>query len=403
MNIIGIQLEEIKPTYCYTEKEVRGNSLVVEIEGNEYLGKIVSVREAKEGEDYSIYLEVKRFATKEDLTLYNEIAKNDVEIMQFVQKEADKEGLDMRVFRIFSSLDHEKVKIIYTSEQRVDFRNLLKVLAKYVKARIEMRQVGPRDKAQMVGGIGVCGLPLCCSTFLNTFDGIGIAIAKNQMLAINIPKLSGQCGKLICCLKFEDDSYTEAKKDFPKIGAKINYNDIEMSVNSYNVLNKMISLSGKIDNSNSEQGFDVVRETIPLEEYEAVFLHRPYVKKENNKNDEFLKNRENVAYTFSSSLSTQTNVLQSEVVSFDSTTDRKIPSTDKPRVNKENKNKNNKKFEKRRDDKNPFRSDEKWLYHGKSTLNNQNKNKGNNNSFKQGKKNNNFHHSKNNSNNDSSR
>ena len=116
MNIIGIQLEEIKPTYCYTEKEVRGNSLVVEIEGNEYLGKIVSVREAKEGEDYSIYLEVKRFATKEDLTLYNEIAKNDVEIMQFVQKEADKEGLDMRVFRIFSSLDHEKVKIIYTSD-----------------------------------------------------------------------------------------------------------------------------------------------------------------------------------------------------------------------------------------------------------------------------------------------
>jgi cell fate regulator YaaT (PSP1 superfamily) len=121
----------------------------------------------------------------------------------------------MRLISCEYTLDKAKVLFSYIADDRVDFRELLKVLASRLHTRIELRQIGARDKAKAIGGLGVCGLPLCCSTFLNEFDGISITRAKNQMLAINIPKLSGQCGKLVCCLKFEDDAYTDLRKEFP--------------------------------------------------------------------------------------------------------------------------------------------------------------------------------------------
>ena len=113
--------------------------------------------------------------------------------------------------------------------------------------RIELRQIGSRDKAKLVGGIGLCGLPLCCATFLNEFDGISINRAKNQMLAINIPKLSGHCGKLLCCLKYEDEAYTELKKDFPPLGYKVFINKVEFTVTSVNVVSKMIKIDSEED------------------------------------------------------------------------------------------------------------------------------------------------------------
>ena len=109
--------------------------------------------------------------------------------------------------------------------------------------RIELRQIAPRDKAKMIGGLGTCGLPLCCSTFLDQFDGISISRAKNQMLTLNIPKLSGACGKLICCLLYEDDMYTEAKKDFPRLGTVVHMDDGDYTVSGFNILNKQVKLS----------------------------------------------------------------------------------------------------------------------------------------------------------------
>ena len=104
-------------------------------------------------------------------------------------------------------LDNSKIMIVFSSEERVDFRELLKVLSSKLKVRIELKQIAPRDRAQLVGGLGPCGLPLCCATFLGEFDGISLNRAKNQLLSINIPKLSGQCGKLMCCLKYEQEVY----------------------------------------------------------------------------------------------------------------------------------------------------------------------------------------------------
>ena len=133
------------------------------------------------------------------------------------------------------------------ADERSDFRELLKVLASKLHTRIELRQIGARDKAKMVGGIGICGLPLCCSTFLNEFDGISINRAKNQMLAINIPKLSGQCGKLVCCLKYEDDAYLEERKNFPDLGSKVFIDKIEYTVTNLNIISKTIKVENADD------------------------------------------------------------------------------------------------------------------------------------------------------------
>ena len=126
-------------------------------------------------------------------------------------------------------------------------RELLKVLASRLRTRIELRQIGSRDKAKMIGGLGICGLPLCCSTFLNEFDGISINRAKNQMLAINIPKLSGQCGKLICCLKYEDDAYTEERKKYPDLGSKHFIDKVEYTVTGVNILSRVVKIENDED------------------------------------------------------------------------------------------------------------------------------------------------------------
>ena len=143
------------------------------------------------------------------------------------------------------TLDSTKVIFTYIADERIDFRELLKVLASKLHCRIELKQIGARDRAKTVGGLGPCGLPLCCSTFLSDFEGISINMAKNQLLALNISKLSGQCGKLICCLKYEDTLYSELRVGLPKLGLRCKYKDEEYKITSMNVLSKTMKLENK--------------------------------------------------------------------------------------------------------------------------------------------------------------
>ena len=173
---------------------------------------------------------VKRKANRADLELYayNETkAEKSLEICKDIVKEYD---LDMHLVSCEYTLDASKVIFMYTSDVRVDFRELLKELATVFRCRIELRQIGPRDKAKVIGGMGTCGLPLCCTSLLGEFNGVSINMAKNQMLAINIEKISGACGRLMCCLKYEDEVYTIEKQRFPKIGSKVRYEDKEATV-----------------------------------------------------------------------------------------------------------------------------------------------------------------------------
>lgn len=183
-----------------------------------------------------------REANEEDVQVFEKNKQIAQDAFKIIQSEADKLNLSMKITSTEFTLDQTKLIVSFLSEERVDFRDLLKVLASLYHCRIELRQIGPRDKAKMIGGIGICGLPLCCSTFLNEFDGISITMAKNQMLALNIPKLSGQCGKLICCLKYEDDVYSLERADLPKIGLRVKYENQIYRISSINILTKMVRI-----------------------------------------------------------------------------------------------------------------------------------------------------------------
>ncbi len=190
---------------------------------------------------------VLRIATDEDLELKERNLRDAAAALDICKTEVEKLGLDMHLISCEYTLDRAKVIFSYLADERVDFRELLKVLAAKLRTRIELRQIGTRDKAKMIGGIGLCGLPLCCSTFLNEFEGISITRAKNQMLSINIPKLSGHCGKLLCCLKFEDEAYTEEKKKFPSLGEKVRFDDNEFTVSSYNIISTIVKIENGED------------------------------------------------------------------------------------------------------------------------------------------------------------
>ena len=188
-----------------------------------------------------------RKATDTDIRLAEINQKDAVFAMDICQTEVKKLNLDMNLISCEYTLDKSKVLFSYLADDRVDFRELLKVLASKLHTRIELRQIGSRDKAKMIGGLGVCGLPLCCSTFLNEFDGISINRAKNQMLAINIPKLSGQCGKLICCLKYEDDVYSEERKKYPDLGTRVFIDKVEYTVTSINIISRIVKIENQDD------------------------------------------------------------------------------------------------------------------------------------------------------------
>ena len=226
-------------------------------------------------EEYNGTIELKpivRRATGQDLLAFDNNIQKSAGAAKIFILESQKLNLDMKLLTTEYTLDSTKVVFTYASADRVDFRELLKVLSSKLKVRIELKQIAPRDRAQLVGGLGPCGLPLCCATFLGEFDGISLNRAKNQLLSINIPKLSGQCGKLMCCLKYEDDYYTEQKKLFPDLNTKIVYNGIEYKITSYNVLSKNVKL---------EAEDSIV--TITLDEVNKILHNKDIVEKENKK------------------------------------------------------------------------------------------------------------------------
>lgn len=233
-----------KSYYFSTDLDLyKGDKVVVETIRGLELGELVS--DLKHISEFNLDTElkkIKRVANRADLELfaYNQAkAEKSLEICKEIVKEYD---LDMHLVSCEYTLDASKVIFMYTSETRVDFRELLKELASVFKCRIELRQIGPRDKSKIVGGLGSCGLPLCCSSFLGEFDGVSINMAKNQMLAINIDKISGACGRLLCCLKYEDDTYTKEKQRFPKIGSKVKYDNKIVKVTGLNVISDLVKI-----------------------------------------------------------------------------------------------------------------------------------------------------------------
>ncbi len=220
-----------------------GDAVVVATAAGEEIGTVSTLPRSTAAYTSSLLLKpVLRRPTPDDQADYELGLKEAAFAMDITRKEVASLGLPMRLLDASYTLDGSKVTITYTADNRVDFRELLRILAPQLKCRIELHQLPPREKAKQIGGMGICGLTLCCSTFLNQFDNISISRAKNQMLTLNIPKLSGQCGKLLCCLLYEDDVYTEAKKEFPRLGSVVHNGGVDYKVEGFNILTRAVKL-----------------------------------------------------------------------------------------------------------------------------------------------------------------
>lgn len=205
----------------------RGEELVYAVVGN------------REVEKEKIAFELKtitRVATKKDLKNNETNRKNSKKLVDEVKGFVAEHVPEMQVIFAEYTLNREQLLITYVSENRVDFRQLLKLLAGKYRTRIELRQVGVRDEAKVIGGIGMCGRVICCSSFATEFASVSINMAKNQSLALVPSKISGICGRLLCCLRYENEEYTVLKKDMPKLGSKYETDDGLGKVISQNVL-----------------------------------------------------------------------------------------------------------------------------------------------------------------------
>ena len=249
--IAFVCFKESKKIYTFGSNDgnlhVNDYVVVETIRGIE-VGQIV--KESKSFGDVPTELEIKpilRKANEKDLA---DIEKNvglAKEASKVCEAAIERLGLDMRLIDAEYTLDRSKIIFVYVADDRVDFRELLKDLATQFKCRIELRQIGPRNKAKIIGGIGACGMETCCSRFLNDFDVVSINMAKNQLLALNVSKLSGQCGKLMCCLKYEDSQYKQLREGLPKLNSQIDYKGNKYRITSLNVLLKQAKIENKED------------------------------------------------------------------------------------------------------------------------------------------------------------
>ncbi|MGM9886206.1 MAG: regulatory iron-sulfur-containing complex subunit RicT [Lactococcus sp.] len=194
-----------------------------------------------------------RIANQDDFNRIALIEQESAEAKEIVAETVAEIGLEMKIISAAFNLEKSQIFIAFTAEKRVDFRELLKELAVTFRSRIELRQVGPRDAAKIYGGVGPCGRPLCCSEFIYEFPNVSIKMAKNQTLSLKQSKLNGMCGRLMCCLTYEDEFYKEAQVNFPDFGQTITTQDGTGRVIGLNILKNQI----KVKFENSIMDYDV--------------------------------------------------------------------------------------------------------------------------------------------------
>lgn len=183
-----------------------------------------------------------RCATEADERYMQDNPRREAEAFRICEKKIADFGLDMKLVRVEYNFDGSKIIFFFTSDGRVDFRELVKELASVFKTRIILRQIGVRDEAKMIGGLGICGKPFCCATFLDDFQPVSIKMAKTQSLSLNPTKISGACGRLMCCLKYEQDAYEDAVKRAPKTGSEVSVGDVQGTVSEVNLLRETVKV-----------------------------------------------------------------------------------------------------------------------------------------------------------------
>ena len=228
-NIVGVRFKKTGKIYFFDPgkwKIEKGSHVIVETASGEEYGEAVIInRLIPEDKIVSPLKPVIRMATKKDTKHYEENKRKEKEAFEICQEKIKKHNLEMKLISVEYKFDNTKILFYFTADGRIDFRELVKDLAAIFKVRIELRQIGVRDEIKRMGGNGMCGRQLCCCSFLGNFETVSIKMAKEQNISLNPSKISGNCGRLMCCLKYEQDVYEEKLARLPQIGAIVKTDD----------------------------------------------------------------------------------------------------------------------------------------------------------------------------------
>ncbi|MBQ4617872.1 MAG: stage 0 sporulation family protein [Clostridia bacterium] len=244
--IVGVRFKNTGKVYYFDPQDrtfEKGDFVVVETSrGNECGEVAIPNREVEESTLHKPLKRVVRPADAVDIKRAQENEAKKQQAMKTCQQRIDAHKLDMKLVDVEYAFDNSKILFYFTAEGRVDFRDLVKDLASVFRMRIELRQIGVRDEAKMLGGLGICGRPFCCAQFLSDFQPVSIKMAKEQGLSLNPTKISGSCGRLMCCLKYEQDAYEHLIKTTPRQGAAVNTKEGRGVVQEVSLLTGMLKV-----------------------------------------------------------------------------------------------------------------------------------------------------------------
>jgi cell fate regulator YaaT (PSP1 superfamily) len=251
--IVPLKFQQAGRQYKFDAQSLElkaGDKVIVETDrGRAMAIVVIPPREIPDNEAPEGLKNILRTATEEDLALAETNTSREKDAYRHCVERIKSRKLEMKLVRAEYAFDGSKIIFYFTADGRIDFRELVKDLAHYFHTRIEMRQIGVRDEAKLVGGLGICGRELCCSSFLTQFNPVSVKMAKEQGLALNPTKISGQCGRLLCCLGYEFETYTQLKKGMPKQGKKVMWQDRECEVTHLNILRQQVTLRDREGNS----------------------------------------------------------------------------------------------------------------------------------------------------------
>ena len=257
VKVIGVRFRNAGKIYYFDpldmDIEVGRNVIVETARGIEYGHVLIAPREVDSSKVVQPLKAVIRIATPEDDEIEQKNKEKEKDAFRICLEKIEKHKLQMKLIDAEYTFDNNKVLFYFTADGRIDFRELVKDLASVFKTRIELRQIGVRDETKIMGGVGICGRSLCCHTFLSEFAPVSIKMAKEQNLSLNPTKISGVCGRLMCCLKNEEDTYEYLNSKLPNIGDRVTTDDgFKGEVNSVNVLRQMVKVIVTLENDEKE-------------------------------------------------------------------------------------------------------------------------------------------------------
>lgn len=270
IKVVGVRFKKAGKIYYFEPADMniqKDTYVVVETaRGIEFGECVIGIKEINENDIVAPLKSVLRIATNEDIEKHFKNKDKEKDAFDICLKKIQEHGLTMKLIDVEYTFDNNKVIFYFTADGRVDFRDLVKDLATIFKTRIELRQIGVRDEAKMLGGLGPCGRPMCCSSFLGDFASVSIKMAKEQNLSLNPTKISGICGRLMCCLNYEQSTYEDIRKRMPKVGSIVKTSEGTGEVFSNNIVKESIKVKLK-------KGEEEVLEEFKIDNIELIKGH----------------------------------------------------------------------------------------------------------------------------------